>query len=183
MKKLFLLIAFFSLTLSMQAQVFNTGKLLKQGSFGLGINPAIYSIGNSRNTVMNIHGGYGLSRFMDVAVRYIVQDGSDYIGADFEWLIKKGYRMDVSLVTGAHVQDDMGLDGTLCLSFPITDYATFFTGVDVDLELENDLQHYTWLPIGVEVDWRNRVSVILEGDIPMSEWAWSILTGGIMIYF
>lgn len=183
MKKLIFLIALFTLTASLQAQLFNTGRLLKQGTVSLGINPAIYSIGNSRNTVINIHGGYGLSRFVDVAIRYIVQDGSDYIGADFEWLIRKGYRMDVSLVTGAHVQDDMGLDGTLCISFPVTDYATLFTGVDVDLELESDIQHYTWLPIGVEVDWRNRVSIILEGDLPMSEWAWNILGGGVIVYF
>jgi len=125
-----------------------------------------------------------LGRHVNVSMRYSVYyDAADAFFTDFEWALKKTRYMEISLVTGAHYRYDMGLDGTVCVSFPIKRIANIFTGLDLDLEFSNEIEHYTWIPLGVEVYWTRKLSAILEIDIPMSQWAWNIYGGGIMIYF
>jgi hypothetical protein len=60
---------------------------------------------------------------------------------------------------------------------------TIFSGLDLDLELQDDIQHYTWLPLGLEVKWKRTMSLLLEADIPMSHYAYNILAGGVEFYF
>jgi len=173
----FTIIAF--LSLNAFSQTFNTGKLLKSGQFSAGINPVFYE----KDLGIFLHGGYGISKKVDLGVKYGVFDGSDYIGADLEWAMKGGKRYALSLITGAHMVNDLGLDAGACISFNLGTSAVFFTGVDADLEFGNDFQHYIWIPLGVELSWKGRMSIILEGDLPMSEWAWNILGGGVAFYF
>jgi hypothetical protein len=157
---------------------------LKPGDFSFGINPVIFEGFDISNTVINLHGGYGLGKHVDLSMRYSVYyDAKDAFFADFEWAVRKTRFMYVSLVTGAHYRYDMGLDGTLILSFPIRNIAEFYTGVDLDLEFGEEIEHYTWLPLGIEVSWRRKLSLMLEIDLPMSQWAWNIYGGGLMVYF
>lgn len=179
MKKNFLLIMMLFLASNLFAQTFNTGKILRPGQFSAGINPVL----NEKDLAMFLHGGYGINKKIDLAVKYGIFDGEDYIGADLEWSLKNTSRYQLSLITGGHMRNDFGLDAGLCISLPVGSYASVFSGIDLDLEFANETQHYTWVPLGVELSWKNRMSIILEADIPMSEWAWNIFGGGIALYF
>ena len=183
MKKIvFLFFLVFTLN-SVYSQVFNTGRMLKTGTFSAGINPVIRGNGQGRDIVINLHGGYGLGKQVSLLARYAVFEGADYLGAGFEWQLKHTRFMDISMIAGAHMRYDIGLDGSLCISFPVTRELILFTGLDIDLEFGGEMGHYTWLPLGAEVYWRNRASIILEADLPMSEWAWNIFGGGVKFYF
>jgi hypothetical protein len=177
-KNLFILVMLFAAS-SLFAQSFNTGEILQPGHFSAGVNPVL----NEKDLAVFLHGGYGISNKVDLAVRYGIFEGEDYIGADLEWSLKNSQRYQFSLITGGHMRHDFGLDAGLCLSLPLGSYASLFSGVDMDLEFANEFKHYTWVPLGVELSWKNRMSIILEADIPMSEWAWHIFGGGIAIYF
>ena len=179
MRKTILLTCLLILSLGVKAQFFNTGSILKPGHFSAGFNPVI----QNDQLGMYFHGGYGIRKTVDLAARYGFLDGKDYIGLDLEWALDRSQRFDLSLITGLHSRGDMGLDLGMVASIPVTGYATVFGGVDLDLDFGNDLDHYTWIPIGMEALWKNRMSIILEADLAMSEWAWNIFGGGIAVYF
>jgi hypothetical protein len=152
---------------------------LRPGQISLGINPVL----NEKDLAVFLYGGYGINDKVDLSLRYGIFEGDDYIGADLEWSLKNEQRYQLSLITGGHMRNDFGLDAGLCLSLPVGSYASIFSGVDLDFEFAGDNQHYTWIPLGVELLWKNSMSIILEADIPASEWAWHIFGGGIAIYF
>ncbi len=183
-KNILFLVFLSSLALNSYTQVFNTGSLLKPGTFSLGLNPVVTDEKLENDIRFNIYGSYGLSQRVDVSVRYQLMEHKDYFGADFEFALHKGRKVDVSLVAGAHVRYDIGLDGTVCVSFPLNYFLTLFTGLDADLELGDDeTEHFIWIPLGAEVKWTRKISAILEVDIPMSNFAWNIFGGGLVFYF
>jgi len=179
MKKLILILLTTTFPTLLFSQSFNTAQLLNPGRYSFGINPVLYE----KEPGIFIHGGYGINKKIDLAVRYGFLAGADYIGADVEWYIAKAGRIDISLVTGGHIRKDLGLDAGGVASFPVTHYATIFTGVDVDVVFQKQVEHYTWVPLGVEVVFKHNAAFILEVDVPMSEWAWNIFGGGVMFYF
>jgi hypothetical protein len=179
MKKVLLMLFIGVVPVLTMAQVFTTGSILKTGHFSAGINPVI----NDQQFGMFFHGGYGLRKNLDIAARYGVLEGQDYFGVDLEWSLKNTERFQLSLITGGHARRHFGLDGGLVASIPVASYANLYAGIDIDLDFDNEINHYTWVPIGIEVSWRDQMSILLEADIPMSEWAWNIFGGGIAIYF
>ncbi len=183
-KRILFLAILLAFALNSLAQVFNTANLLKPGTFSVGINPVVTDEGIENDIRLNVYGSYGLNQQVDVSIRYRIMEHKDYFGADFEFALHRGRKMDVSLVTGAHVRYDIGLDGTVCVSFPLNYYFTLFTGLDVDLELGNEkTEHFIWIPLGAELKWTRKISAILEVDIPMSNFAWNIFGGGLVFYF
>ncbi|HYW93989.1 MAG TPA: hypothetical protein VE870_00210 [Bacteroidales bacterium] len=179
MKKALSAVIFVFLSINAFTQVFNSGHILRPGQFTAGMNPVL----NDRDGGFYLHGGYGLNKKVDFGMRYGILAGQDYFGADFEWALMQSRTWNVSLITGAHVRRVMGLDGGLVVSYAVAQSATIFAGVDVDLDFYDETEHYTWVPLGVEVYWRRNTSVILEADIPMSDWAWNIFGGGLAFYF
>jgi hypothetical protein len=179
MKKSLITAFLFLLFLPLFSQSFNTGEILRPGRFSLGINPVLYD----RDLGLYVHGGYGINKSIDLAIHYGVLEGIDYFGADLEWSLKQSRNFQLSLVTGGHIRHDPGLDGSLCVSFRVADYATIFSGLDMDIDFDSQVRHFTWLPAGIEVYWRKNASIILEADIPVSDWAWNIFGGGLVFYF
>jgi len=55
--------------------------------------------------------------------------------------------------------------------------------VDVDVDFNREIQHYIWMPVGAEILMADQLSFILEIDLYMSEWAWTIYGGGLNWYF
>lgn len=177
MKKIVLLVSTLFLFVSLQAQVFNTGTTLKKGTFSLGFEPAIY--GNTEGFIMFFHGGYGLKPGIDLGISAGFLNG-EYFGADLEWGLGRYF----SLTTGAHMYGDFGLDGTLNITFPIRSDSRIFTGVDMDINFPNDdISVPIWIPIGVELGLRRNMAFILEGEIAVSDPAYHVIGGGIVLYF
>ncbi len=171
----------FSLLLSgsLFSQCFNTGEILKPNHFSTGISPLIMN-----NTVgVYLHGGYGISKQIDLALKYGIFEHYNYIGADMEWSLRRNNRMNLSLVTGAHSASYLGLDLGMLVSFPVKRNAIFFTGLDSDFNFNLNNDRFFWLPIGIEVNWRKEVSILLEADLPMVDFAPGMLGGGLALYF
>ncbi len=177
MKKIITLL--FSCLLSATAftQVFNTGQTLDRKQFVVGLNPAIYLSGPSHGINLLIHGGYGLKPDIDLAVK--IGLGSEYyFGADVEW----GLLENISLTTGLHMFNDFGLDATLNLTLPIRGDVYLYSGFDMDIAFGNRVYLPCWIPIGVEIELRNNMSFILEGDIGLTDSSYHIINGGIRFY-
>lgn len=177
MKRLFFagLILFIGITL--KSQVFNTGQTLQKGVFLAGINPVMQ--GNDLG--LYLHGGYGLSSGLDFGVRLGLGLGN-YIGADIEYALISD-KVAVSLAVGGHMAGDVGLDGTLNLTVPVTKSLRVYSGLDGDVNFGNNMALPIWVPVGMEVGIKKAVSVILEGDIAVTGDAGSIFGGGITFYF
>jgi len=179
MKKIFItLLLIASGILSVNAQVFNTGQTLKSGTLAIGINPLFYG----DNFGSFFYGEYGIMQGMDMRLKMGLGYGSNYFGADMEWSLisSKPY---ISLTAGGHIQDEVGIDGTLNLSFPIGSTVTLYSGMDMDIVFANDVQMPGWIPIGMEVGIRNNLSILLEGDIGILNNPPSIFNGGLNFYF
>lgn len=181
MNKILFTLIFSSILANATAQSFNTGKLLDRGSYSLGANPLFTGSNNAFS--MYLHGGAGLSEKVDFAVRYGIFEGDDYFGADFEWGLYYTPAIQLSLVTGAHVQRDMGLDAGLCLSFSLTPEIYLFSGMDMDIEFDAETEFFTWIPIGLEIYLRRQLSLIMEADLAISEFAPNLFGGGVAVYF
>ncbi len=164
---------------SLFSQSFNTGEILKPNNFSAGINPVIMN-----NTVgVYFHGGYGIAKQVDLALKYGIFQDYKYIGADLEWGLRSNNRMNLSLLTGAHSGSYFGLDLGIAVSFLISGNATLFTGVDSDFNFNLNNDRFFWLPLGIEVKWRRAVSIILEADVPLVDFAPGIFGGGMAFYF
>ena len=178
------LLVLFFLNLSiftLSAQQFNTARILNPGEISGAITPVAFNEGLSQIGIF-LTGGFGLNYNTDIAVQYGVLEGKDYIGADIEWALKKSERISLSFTSGMHKKDYFGLDAALAASFTLGSNIYIFSGVDGDVNFEREIQHYIWIPIGIEAYWRKNFSVIFEFDLPMSEWAGDRFGGGIIMY-
>lgn len=178
MKKIVSVIICLFIATQIYSQVFNTASTLKKGKFSLGLNPAYYN----DNFGLFLHGNAGIVSGVDLAIKYGFLDGSDYIGADLEWAILKS-KPCISITTGAHSQNDFGLDLSGNLSFPVMGGISMYTGVDTDLLFNNDIDLLLWLPFGIEFKIRKRMSFLFEAEIPVTNTAFAIIDGGVMFYF
>jgi hypothetical protein len=160
------------------SQVFNTGSTLKQGHFSIGLNPAYHSGGPSDELNMYFHGGFGIKSGLDISVKLGIGH-ANYIGADVEWALGRRF----SLTTGIHDFEDFGLDGTINITFPITNEANLYTGLDLDLIFSDELKVPIWLPLGIGIGLRSSVEFILEAEIGLNDPGYHIISGGLNIYF
>jgi hypothetical protein len=179
MKKQMTILLIILLPLNLFAQVFKTRDQLKPGSFSIGINPVLYE----KEAGVFLRGGLGLHENVILGVKYGFVSNENYLGADIQWLAYQADRYAVWLQTGAHDFNDIVVDVSGLLSFQLTRSSNVFTGFDVDLGFGKFNEHFTWVPVGIEVLFRRNTSFILEMDIPMSHFAWSIFGGGISYYF
>jgi hypothetical protein len=180
MKKLTITFIIFLFPVLSYSQVFNTASTLSPGKFSLGINPLFYE----KDFGLFLHGGVGIKPGLDLAIHYGILDYNDYVGADLEWRLVGGKGPKVSLITGAHNYNDFGLDLGLNLSFTITSNVQLYTGIDSDINFgQNDTYTPLWLPIGVEIPVKSKMSFMFEAEVPLSDAAWSIFGGGLAFYF
>ena len=181
MKKLLISICLFCLPLLAFSQVFNTATILKPGKFSLGIEPAIVE----KDLGLFIHGGVGLARGIDLGIKYGFLKYQDYFGADLEWRLMSG-KPNISLTTGGHTMGVFGLDLGLNLSFPITSTASLYSGFDSDVNFYKEpvgTQFLAWIPVGVQIYLKPRMAFMLEAEIPLTDYAYTIFGGGLSFYF
>jgi hypothetical protein len=178
MKKLLLATGIFLTSIVVYSQSFNTGEILQPRYFSAGINPVL----EDKHPGIYFHGGYGISKQLDFNFKYGFFSGPDYLGADLEWGLRKAKRMNLSLVTGAHVKKYFGLDLGLAASFPVSFTTSIFSGIDADFNFNLNNDRFFWLPLGVEVRLSKRASFLLEADIPLVDFAAGIFGGGVVFY-
>jgi hypothetical protein len=182
MKKAFFFITMIICT-CLQAQVFNTAQTLRQGAFALGLEPAIYDLEGDNETALFLHGGYGISRGLDLGIKLGLGMEETYIGADLEWMLR-ALSPYISISAGAHMFNDVGIDGTLNFTFPLNKQLWLYSGLDLDIVFaENDTFIPFWLPVGLEVAIRRNMTILLEVEIALNEEAYNIFGGGIQFYF
>lgn len=181
MRKFYLFCMFVMLVQLSGAQVFNSASTLKPGNFAIGLEPVFYDRAN--NLGLFFHGGAGIKNGIDMSVKLGLLEGVNYFGGDFEWSLLSG-NPSVSLVTGAHVWYDFGLDLGLNISFPLRNDVQIYTGFDSDIDFsEPETVFRLWLPIGLELKLNPNVAIIMEGEIPLTDYAFGIFGGGIAFYF
>lgn len=180
MKKQFVLFAILlAMGVSSQAQVFNTGSTLRPRQFSVGLNPVFWD----SDLGFFFHGGYGLKTGIDFGVHFGVLNYGNYFGADLEWQFMSG-KPAMSLSTGGHViGETFGLDLAANLSIPIRSDVDIYTGFDTDfLFTEPETIFWGWIPVGLELALQRRMTMMLEGEISVTD-APSIFGGGIAFYF
>jgi len=188
MKKIILaLFLFFGIFNSNQAQVlFSGAQTLKGGAWNIGINP-VYADYSDGEFALFFHGGYGLSNSSDLGLKLGFGWGDPYIGIDYERTVLSG-KPSVSVFGGLHFWNDFGLDLGSKVTFPIGN-VRITTGLDLDInfgeDANNDLDLYAplWLPISLEVFLKKQLSLVFEGNIKLTNTAFTTVGGGINIYF
>jgi hypothetical protein len=167
----------------LHAQVFNTAQTLRQGKFSLGLEPTIYDREGDNETAFFIHGGYGINRGLDLGIKLGLGMDETYIGADLEWMLR-ALSPYISISAGAHMFHDVGIDGTLNVTFPLNRQLWLYTGLDMDIVFgEDDTYIPFWLPVGLEVAIRPNMTIILEVEAGLNDEAYHIFGGGILFYF
>ncbi len=159
------------------SQVFNTGGTLKKGTFSVGLEPVYMA----NDFGFFLHGGYGIRPGLDLGVKAGLGIGNTYFGADIEWGIGKNSSFSV----GGHMHGNFGIDGTLLFTIPVTGDTRIYGGLDADIVFpeNNDLLFPLWVPIGLEVDVKRDLAIIIEGEIPITNEAYSVFGGGVVFYF
>jgi hypothetical protein len=167
----------------LNAQVFNTAQTLRSGKFNLGLEPTIYDMAGDNETSLFIHGGYGISRGLDLGIKLGLGMNNTYFGADLEWMLRS-LSPYISISAGAHIFNDLGIDGTLNITFPISKQVWLYSGLDMDIVFaENDTHIPFWLPVGIEVGIKRNMTLILEVEVGLNDDAYNIFGGGINFYF
>ena len=91
---------------------------------------------------------------------------------------------NISLITGGHVWHDFGLDVGMNISFPVARNADMYTGLDSDINFgDEDTNLNVWIPVGVELALKSRISFLMEGEIPITTTAYFVFGGGVLFYF
>jgi hypothetical protein len=188
MKKTVLIIALFiGFIGTNKAQVlFNTAQTLNRGNWSLGLDAA-YADHSGDDFALFLHGGYGLGNNSDLGLKLGLGWGETYFGVDYEKTLVTGKPL-VSLHGGAHYWYDFGLDFGANVTFPIGN-VFITTGLDMDLDFgedaNSDLDLYApiWLPINLEVYLQKNISLVFEGNIKLTDHAFTTVGGGVNIYF
>lgn len=172
---------FFSLLLiaiTANAQIFNTSSTLNPKTFSLGVEPGFYINGSSEFGLF-LHGGIGITKSADFALKIGILGDENYIGGDVEFAMGKRF----SLAVGAHTFYDFGLDGTALFTFPLTKGASIFTGLDTDIIFADDLIVPLWLPVGLQIGVKKGTYFIFESEINLTDNSYNYLGGGLSFIF
>lgn len=188
MKKIVLsLVLLIAVISTSKAQVlFSTAQTLGSGNWSLGINPVIAAEGNN-DFALFFHGGYGLGNNSDLGLKLGFGWNDAYVGLDYEKTLMAG-KPSVSLSGGAHFFHYFGLDLGAQVTFPINN-VRLTTGLDMDFVFgedgNGDLEMWAplWLPLSLEVYLKKNFSLVFEGNIKLTDRAWTTVGGGINVYF
>ncbi|MEA1986159.1 MAG: hypothetical protein U9N76_01560 [Candidatus Marinimicrobia bacterium] len=161
----------------LNAQVSNTAGTMKPGRWSIGIDPIIYT---APDFGLFLGAGYGIARGWDLEAKLGLGNGT-YFGANIEKTLVSG-KPTLSLSAGAHIQNDVGLDGTLNVSFPLR-AVNLYTGLDADINFgQNDTTFPLWWFFGAEIGMRKNFSLLFEIDAGINNPAPSMLVIGLNFY-
>jgi hypothetical protein len=125
--------------------VMNSAETINKGNFKLTGNPIIvFGKGNADNEIgVAVSGGYGFTDRFDAEARVAVFDGLTFFGADAEYWVVKGEKVDFSVAAGFHLGngdfvDTTALDLTFLASGHLTDRFELYGGLDFSRKKIND---------------------------------------------
>ncbi len=178
-KKLFLLACILSLSFFTNAQVFNTAGTLKPGKFSAGFEPGVYVNGSTRFNLF-LHGGVGIVKNLDFALKLGIAEPNIYFGGDIEYAFAKFF----SLSAGAHTFGNFALDATALFTFDLGSTVNLYTGLDNDIIFaENETIVPLWIPIGIEVPIKSYMLFLFETEINVTDNASHYIGGGLNFLF
>lgn len=182
MRKIILIICLLLGYETATAQVHNSAGTLRPGRFSLGVAPIFFVDGGS-DVGLFLHGGIGITRSMDLSLKFRLNNHDTYFGGDLEFALLKGMP-SVSLAAGMHAYNDLGIDMTFNLSFPIRKIASLYGCLDMDVEFnKHDTYFPLWGVIGFEVMARRHLGILMEIDIGITRWAYNMFGIGLCVYF
>jgi hypothetical protein len=184
MKRLLFLL-FFSLSLTLSAQVVNFAKTLPERAWSVGLSPAWHM---DRNVILfdaggasvALNGGYGLQYSLDVNARYVYfLNGVDYMGVDMQYLVYESRKSYFSVIGGLHKWEQYGCDLTGLFTYIPRYELSLSLGLDVDLSFASEINPRIWLPLNVGYNVNEMVFLFAEYNLPMSDRSWDIVAVGI----
>jgi hypothetical protein len=162
---------------NLHAQLFNAPRELGKGGISLGIEPAVYTRG-STDLLLFMHGGVGLTKTTELSLHAGIGN-TNYLGADLEWMLAR----NLTLVTGVHNFESFGLNGAIAYNVPLGNSASFWFGADADIDFADpEVLFPVWIPVGVEVRFKEKMAFLLESEIALSDPARHIISGGLVFY-
>jgi hypothetical protein len=185
MKKLIIVCIFaLSYSLSTYSQIFHTANTLGPGRFMIGVEPVVFARG-AGNFGLFFHGGVGIKSGIDLRLKYgFINNYTNYFGGDINWRLYNG-KPCISLTTGAQsFGGNVGLNAALNLSFPIKSDIHIYTGLHSNMYFTGSNFQF-WFPLGVYINLRSHVALILEAEIPLnnSGYNYGVIGGGFSFKF
>ncbi len=156
------------------AQVFNSSAPLGDKVFSVGLQPAQYGKGRF---VTFIHGDLRLASGVCLTAKGGL-GSTAYFGAGFKFNLLEHLAFNL----GAHQADEMGFDASVIFALPVSESARVVTGIDADWIPAKDGGLYFRVPVGLEARISSAWSVMLEGDLGVSQRTFDIFGGGMIIY-
>jgi len=167
---------------SSYCQVCNSASTLRPGQFSIGIAPIIY-VDYGRDVGLFLNGGVGITRSIDLSLKLILNDNLTYFGGDLEFAILKGMPT-ISLAAGMHAYNNVGIDATFNLTFPIRGIVAIYCGLDNDIEFHDHGTSFPfWGFIGLQAMLRRHFGIFMEIDIGINDPAPNMLDLGLNVYF
>jgi hypothetical protein len=162
------------------AQVFNTSETLRSGQLSAGFEPSVYVNGDTDFNLF-LHGGVGLVKGVDLGLKLGVMGNEAYLGGDVEFAVLNR----LSLAAGAHSYGVFGLDFTGLYTFSLGQSASFYTGLDVDLNFpeDDDMSAPLWIPVGLELPIRKYMLFLFEAEINVTDVGSHFIGGGLNFTF
>jgi len=196
-----------------QFQQFGSTKSLRKNFLEFGFNPFVMVHNGAnpdghRYSGVNVVGGIGVHDQVDFRLTAgVLMDNIDYAPEDYNpnnyylgvemegQVVSTGksyeYGFELNVGGGVHVwQDHAGFDGTAKFGFRASRAFHIYTGIDADLnfldrsivsQLPFRLQYRA--PVGLEITPNGKVSIVMEGDIPLTQYDHIVIGGGLRFYF
>jgi hypothetical protein len=177
MKRIIFLLLLSCFMVAAEGQIFNSSRAIGRGRFYLGLEPAVYAKSGT-DVYMFFHGGAGITNQIDLALTAGVGP-STYFGTSLQWALANR----VQLITGARYFDYFGLNGGLTYSIPLVKGTHLWLGSNMVLEFADEVRVPLWIPLGVEIGFRDNITFLLESEIGLTSPAPHIISGGLAIYF
>lgn len=176
----YLIIIFLFLASVSFAQVMNFAKTLPVRAYSLGAATAYntdtpYSDGGLS---YYLYGGYGFSYSLDVNFKYGLYPGTDYFGADMQYLFREKRKSYYTVIGGIHWQDDFWIDMTWSFTYAAQFWINFTFGLDFELGLMENLLFRAWIPLNAGIQLGEYVYLYLEYNLPANGKTWDILAIG-----
>ncbi|MBN2281745.1 MAG: hypothetical protein JXQ65_14280 [Candidatus Marinimicrobia bacterium] len=168
-----------SLAILLHAQVFNTARTLNKSKLSATGGYGFYDGGG----VVVAKFGYGLGNQRDLALTMGFGDFS-YLGLDFEKVLpwENLDYLTMSLAPGIHYSDGFVLDLTWNCSVPLDKSLILFSGLDMDLLInEGSGVPLSWF-VGMELAFQRRLTLLGEYDLGLNN-AGNCFGLGLCFYF
>gem|GEM_PF-2769262 len=166
MKRIIFLVAFLSVaaTSTASAQVLNSARSLPARTFALSGAPVVFYDNGVNSLGLFVMGRYGTGNGLDVEFRSGFFEDATYVGG----LIELGLRPTapfVSLMAGLHVMDDLGFDGGLNITYPLSETLDLYGGIDFDLIFDDDPDLPTWVNLGLDLMFIEQIHFLAEFNL------------------